>query len=196
MTPGHLKLEYSVSMLLFCPSKVQIMVSRYMKWMFALAAISISVLVSAQTTVKWLTWEQAISLSKQEPRKFFVDVYTDWCGWCKKMDKATFENPTVAQYLNTHYYPIKFNAEQRAEIKINDKTYNYVKSGARGYHEAAVWMTFGRLSYPTVVFIDEKLEVIQPIPGFREPVEFQKMMKYFAEDHHKTTPWTKFANGN
>lgn len=170
------------------------MVAGYLRWMFTLAALSTVLLVSAQNAVKWLTWEEAVALSKKEPRKFFVDVYTDWCGWCKKMDKATFENPSVASYLNDHYYPIKFNAEQRTEIKINDKTYQYVSSGMRGYHQLAAEITFNRLSYPTIVFLDENLKVIQPVPGFREAGEFQKMMKYFAEDHHKTTPWTKFIN--
>jgi uncharacterized protein YyaL (SSP411 family) len=67
-------------------------------------------MVTAQSAVKWLTWEDAVTLSKKEPRKFFVDVYTDWCGWCKKMDKMTFDNPAVATYLNANYYPINFNA--------------------------------------------------------------------------------------
>jgi uncharacterized protein YyaL (SSP411 family) len=168
----------------------------YMKWMFTFAALSLVVLLSAQSSVKWLTWEEAASLSKNEPRKFFVDVYTDWCGWCKKMDKATFQNPSVANYLNTHYYPIKFNAEQRSDIKIHDKTYQYVGNQGRGYHQLAAEITFGRLSYPTVVFLDENMKVIQPVPGFKEAPEFQMMMKYFAEDHHKTTPWTKYIKGN
>lgn len=168
---------------------------RSLKWMFTLGALVFVLAASAQT-VKWLTWEEAIALSRNEPKKFFVDVYTDWCGWCKKMDKATFQNPVVAEYLNTHYYPIKFNAEQRDEIKINDKVYQYVGGGARGYHEYAKELLFGRMSYPTVVFLDENLKVIQPIPGFREPSEFKLIMRYFAEDHHKTTPWTKFANSN
>ncbi len=172
------------------------MLPRYMKWMFTFAALSFVVLLSAQSTVKWLTWEEAVSLSKHEPRKFFVDVYTDWCGWCKKMDKATFENPAVASYLNSHYYPIKFNAEQRTEIKIHDKTYQYVGNAGRGYHQLAAEITFGKLSYPTVVFLDENMKVIQPLPGFKEAPEFQMMMKYFAEDHHKTTPWTKYIKGN
>jgi thioredoxin-related protein len=149
-------------------------------------------MVTAQSAVKWLTWEDAVTLSKKEPRKFFVDVYTDWCGWCKKMDKMTFDNPAVATYLNANYYPIKFNAEQRSEIKLKDKSYQYVGSGRSGYHELAKKITFGRLSYPTIVFLDENLEVIQPIPGYKEAQDFQVIMKYFAEDHHKTTPWNKY----
>lgn len=169
------------------------MVSSYMKWTFTLTTLFVAALVSAQSAVKWLTVEEAVTLSKTEPRKFFVDVYTDWCGWCKKMDHNTFENAAVAQYLNAHFYPIKFNAEQRDEITINEKSYQYVRNGSRGYHQYAVEITFNRLSFPTTVFLDENLKVIQPVPGYKEPGELQMMMKYFAEDHHKTTPWTKYC---
>ena len=147
----------------------------------------------AQSKVNWLTWEEAVELSKVEKRKFFVDVYTDWCGWCKKMDKATFQKPDIAKYLNENYYPIKFNAEQKGDISLNDKLYKFVKSGKNGYHELAVEITYGKLSYPTIVFLDENAKVIQPISGYKDAPMFKKIMSYFAEDHFKTTPWKKYV---
>ncbi len=157
----------------------------------------ITVLLSFSTiqaqTVNWLTWEEAIDLSEKEQKKIFVDVYTDWCGWCKKMDKATFQHPEVAKYLNDNFYAVKFNAEQREDIQLKDKVYKFVKSGGKGYHELAVEVTFGKLSYPTIVFLDEGLNVIQPIAGFKDVKTFKMIMNYFAEDHFKTTPWKKFA---
>ena len=170
------------------------MISRNLKWTLTLTTLFVVALVSAQSAVKWLTLDEAITLSKTEPRKFLVDVYTDWCGWCKKMDHTTYENAQVADYLNSHFYPVKFNAEQRQEIKVNDKTYEYVRNGSRGYNQYAAALTFNRLSFPTTVFLDENLKVIQPVPGYKNPDELQMMMKYFAEDHHKTTPWTKFIS--
>ena len=59
--------------------------------------------------VEWLSWEEALKKSKDEKRKFFVDVYTSWCGWCKKMDKSTFGQQEIAEFLNDNYYPVKFN---------------------------------------------------------------------------------------
>jgi uncharacterized protein YyaL (SSP411 family) len=47
--------------------------------------------------VNWVTFEQAVELSKKDKRKVFIDVYTDWCGWCKVMDKNTFSDPKVAK---------------------------------------------------------------------------------------------------
>ncbi|MGB3078914.1 MAG: DUF255 domain-containing protein, partial [Saprospiraceae bacterium] len=50
----------------------------------------------ATAQINWLTWEEAQAKNQQHPKKFIVDVYTQWCGWCKKMDKATFEEPKIA----------------------------------------------------------------------------------------------------
>ena len=48
------------------------------------------------------------------------------------------------------------------------------------------------MKYPSVVFIDENLQVIQSIPGFRTPFELELFMLYFAEDNHQKQPWSRF----
>ena len=156
--------------------------------------VTVPALIVAQSTIKWLSWEEAIEVSKTEKRKFVVDVYTDWCGWCKKMDKSTFQHAGIAEYLNDNYYAIKFNAEQREDIELHEKVYKYVRSGRGGYHQLAAEITFGKLSYPTIVFLDEDLQVIQPIAGYKDAQMFSMIMRYFGEDHHKTTPWKKYAS--
>ena len=52
-----------------------------------------------------------------------MDVYTDWCGPCKLMDKNTFQNPYVAAYVTEHYYAVKFNAEGNETINYYDNTF-------------------------------------------------------------------------
>jgi len=147
-----------------------------------------------QAQVNWVTWEEAVILLQDEPRKIVVDVYTDWCGWCKKMDKSTFQNEDVVSYLNEHFYAVKFNAEQKTDIHLKKKVYKFVKSGRNGYHELAAEITFGKLTYPTVVFLDEKLDVIQPIAGYKDAEMFEMIMTYFGGNHHKTTSWKKYSN--
>ena len=142
--------------------------------------------------VNWMTLEQAMEKNKTEKRKIFVDVYTDWCGWCKRMDSTTFMDPSVARYLNEHYYPVKFNAEQQQDILFKDKTYHFKRTGARGYHElAAEWLN-NRLSYPTVVFLDENFTLIQPVPNYQEPYKMETIINYFGSDSHRKTPWESF----
>ncbi|HZV69511.1 MAG TPA: DUF255 domain-containing protein [Saprospiraceae bacterium] len=142
--------------------------------------------------IKWLTWEEAQAQNKEMPKKIIVDVYTQWCGWCKKMDKATFENPNIASYINKNFYAVKFDAEIKTDINFKDKVYKFVRAGANGYHELAQEILFGRFTYPTLVFLDEQLNVIQPIPSYQDPASLDKIMKYFAENYYKTTPWKKY----
>jgi len=143
--------------------------------------------------VEWITFEEAETRSQTEKRKIFVDVYTDWCGWCKKMDASTFQDEDIGEYLNAHFYSIKFDAEQKEDITFNGKVYKYVKYGKKGYHELALEILKGKLSYPSIVYFDEELDVIQPIEGYRGPSMFKKIMTYYAQDLHKTIPWKSYS---
>jgi len=154
--------------------------------------LSASVPTINSETIQWLTWEQAMQKSNVEKKKFIVDVYTDWCGWCKRMDAATFRQPEIAKYVNENYYAIKFNAEYKEDIVFNGKTYKYVANGRRGYHELAAELLQGRLSYPTVVFLDETQKVIQPIPGYKDPTQFEQIITYFGRNEHLKTPWEAY----
>lgn len=142
--------------------------------------------------INWLTWEEAGEMAAVEKRKFMVDLYTDWCGWCKKMDAATFQQGYISEYINENYYPVKFNAGMKEDILFKGKTYSYVPNGNRGYHQLAVEITRGRLEYPTVVFLDENMEVIQALSGFKGPDEFEKILSFFAQDYHKKMSWEKY----
>ncbi len=141
------------------------------------------------SAVQWLSWSEAMERFEKEPRKIFLDVYTKWCGWCKRMDAKTFQDPNIAAYLNEHYYPVKFDAEYSEELSFKGKAYRFVRSGRRGFHQLAFELTGGRLSFPTSVFLDENLSVIQSIPGYMEPPAFEQIITYFAEDHYKRVPW-------
>lgn len=139
--------------------------------------------------VKWMTFEEAVDKSKTEKRKIFIDVYTDWCGWCKVMDKNTFSEAHVAKILNEEFYPVKFNAEQRANVIFNGTTFKFVPSGNSGVHELAAALLNNKLSYPTVVFLDEEFRMIQPLPGYLKPEEFHPIVQFIGEDHYKTVKW-------
>lgn len=148
--------------------------------------------------VQWMSWEEAIAEGERAkavgktPKKIFVDIYTHWCGWCKKMDRETFEQKHIADYLNEHFYPVKFNAEQREPIKFQGKEFKFVAQGARGYHELAAALLNGKMSYPTVVFLTEDIKIIQPIPGYLNQEVFEPILRFFAGNYYQNTKWETF----
>ncbi|MDX2134206.1 MAG: DUF255 domain-containing protein [Saprospiraceae bacterium] len=149
---------------------------------------------SAPETVemKWYTWEEAAALNKTAPKKIFVDVYTDWCGWCKKMDKSTFVDPKVAAYMSEHFYPVKLNAEQKGDIVFNGTTFKYVTSEGRGYHTLAYSLLEGQLGYPSFVYLNEKYERIMVSPGFKDPATIMKELTFAAEEQYNKTTWEEW----
>ena len=145
-----------------------------------------------EATVKWITFEEAVKKSKSEKRPVFIDVYTDWCGWCKVMDKNTFNDPRVAELLNQKFYAVKFDAEQKEDVVFNGTTFKFVPSGAKGYHQLAAALLNNQLSYPTVVFLNENFEMIQPLAGYRKAPEFHKIAQFIGEGHYKSVKWDEW----
>ena len=145
--------------------------------------------------VQWMTWEEAVQKASTEasPKKLFIDVYTDWCGWCKKMDKDTFQNAEVAAYMSENFYMVKLDAEQKEPIEFKGKTYNFVATGRRGYHELAAALLQGRMSYPTVIFLDEEIKMLSPVPGYQKPDAFLKIARYFGDNIYRDTSWEAYS---
>jgi thioredoxin-related protein len=162
------------------------------KMIIILVSLVLTLTMQAQTPVKWYTIEEAFLLTKKEPRKIIIDVYTDWCSWCKVMDSKTFSNKVIADYMNKNFYPVKFNAEQKADVSLNGKTYKFVAGGSRGYHELAAELLNGQLGYPSVVFLDEKTNMIQPIQGYIKAKQFDGIIRFIGDDFYKTKKWEDF----
>lgn len=140
--------------------------------------------------VQWLTIEQAAEKMKQEPRKIMVDVYTDWCGWCKKMDKNTFTDPEVAAIINKHYYAVKLDAEGEKPITLKGHTFKFKPEYKA--HELAVALLNGQMSFPTTVYLDEQMNMLTPVPGYLDAKSITPILRYFGEDHHKKMTWQEY----
>ena len=147
---------------------------------------------NAQEDVKWLSFEEAIALNKKTPKPILIDVFTDWCGYCKKMDLNTYANKTIATYINENFYAIKLDGEEKNDIIFNDHTFKFQKQGRRGYHELSASLLNGKLSYPTTIFLSEKEEVLDRIPGYLNAEMMEKVLTYFSEEQYKTKKWEDF----
>lgn len=139
--------------------------------------------------INWMSLDEAMAAQKKEPRKIMMDVYTDWCGPCKLLDKRTFQNEDVAQYINEHYYAVKFNAEGNSKIKYKGETftntgYDPARKGKRnGNHQFTAYL--GITGYPSIVFFDENADLIVPLTGFLAPQQLELYLKLFVKDAHK-----------
>ncbi len=153
-----------------------------------MALVLVTGTVSAQK-INWVSLEEAVELQKTNPKKILIDMYTNWCGPCKVLDKRTFQNADVASYVNENYYAVKFNAEGNDKVSFRGKIFsnpNY--DPAREFkrnspHELSLY--FRVQAYPTMVFLDENLDVLVPLRGFKTPQELELYLKMFKKDEHK-----------
>ncbi len=142
--------------------------------------------------IEWMSWEDMMQKQKVEKRKVIIDLYTDWCIWCKRMDKTTFRNPVIVDYIKNKYYAVKFNAEQREDVNFDGHIFKFVKQGRRGYHEFAAALTQNNLSFPTYVFLTEDIRILQVFAGYQQAREFEYILNFFGDDIYKTTKWGQF----
>lgn len=151
--------------------------------LLGLTVVPVSHNYSNKHGVNWLTFEQASKLAKEKPKKMLIDVYTDWCGWCKRMDKTTYEDASVIDYINKHYYAVKLNAESSKTVTYNNKSLT---------EQALAGQVFGVSGYPCTVYLDESLKVLSPVPGYLDVPSFTKINKFFGEDIHKKMSWDEY----
>ncbi|MDA3890187.1 MAG: DUF255 domain-containing protein [Salinivirgaceae bacterium] len=146
--------------------------------------------------VKWYTFSEAVKLNEKAPRKIMIDVYTDWCGWCKVMDEQTFQHPDIAKILNEKYYAVKFDAERRDTVIFQETVFLNKGEGRRPTHDLAVALLNGKMSYPSIVFMNEKNQLITAVPGFQKPEQMEPLLMYiFQSLYEKNLNYQEFVDG-
>lgn len=150
---------------------------KYLPLLFLGILLSLS--VEAQSQIKWMKFEEAIAANAENPKMLLVDVYTDWCGWCKKMDKDTFTDPKVIEYINSKFYAVKLNAEDTS------RTFEFM---GKQYNEAQMAAAMRVNSYPNFVIIEPKLQNIAQLPGYRDPEAFLASLSELITKAFKAKP--------
>ncbi|MFB9056976.1 thioredoxin family protein [Mariniflexile ostreae] len=159
------------------------------KFIFVAAFALISTFNGIAQEINWVTLDEAIALQKKAPKKIMMDVYTNWCGPCKMLDRNTFQNKDVAEYVNKHYYAVKFDGEGNEVVTYQGKTFknpNYNPANANRRNSAHQLASYLQVNaYPTIVFFDEKAEVITPLKGYQTPTQLELYLKMFRNGDYK-----------
>jgi thioredoxin-related protein len=151
----------------------------------------------AQKKVRWMKFEDAYSAAQKEPRKIFVDIYADWCKWCKVLDRDTFSDTGVIRILNEYYYPVKLNSESKETHVVGDNKFSSPELAA----SLAMVRPNEELGLPTMVIINENMQLNELIQGFRKPDFLKERLSFFAFNKNVAQPskttkvkWMKFGD--
>jgi thioredoxin-related protein len=132
------------------------------------------------------TFDEALKLAKSENKKVIVDIYTDWCVWCKKMDKDSYGNKDIIELIEDNFIVVKLDAEGSGKSNYKGKTYD-------GAGLAALFEATG---YPTTVFLKSNGDVIEfkydkykmnNLPGYYGAKDFKKILEFIIDEKYKDT---------
>ncbi len=159
-----------------------------MKKIFIIALILFTFNLKAQE-INWVTLEEAVELQQKEPRKIIMDFYTNWCGPCKLLDRNTFKNKDVANYINKNFYAVKFNAEGKEVVNFNGNEFTNPKYDPsrknKRNHVHQLTQYFSVTAFPTMVFLDEEGNLITQVKGYQNPQQLELYLKLFVSNKHK-----------
>jgi thioredoxin-related protein len=154
-----------------------ILVGSFLSWALPLPS------AEATEGVNWYHYQEGMKQAKESNKPILLDFYTDWCGWCKKMDKETYGNRDIQQLLNLNFIPIKINAESKEPVKVDGKEMK-MKDLTRKYAVRA---------YPTTVFLEPDGTPIAPWAGFSEAASFRKVLGFIQEKAYKKMSFDEFT---
>lgn len=151
-----------------------------MKKILLALVITLGALAAQAQEIKWMSMDEALAAQKKKAKPIFMDVYTDWCGPCKMLDKNTFHDPDFVKFISENYYAVKFNAESNTEINYKGKKYtnpqfNPDRKGRNSQHEFAGFLSIR--AYPSMIVFDAKGEVKEPIVGYLEAPQLLEKLK-------------------
>lgn len=137
--------------------------------------------------IHWMSFDDAVKLNEKHPKKIFIDVFTEWCGWCKKMDGDTYKDPSIISYINKNFYAVRLDAETADTFHFKDHKFYNTKPHTRGYvNELASSLLDGKLGYPTTIYMDENFGRLTYVQSYISATDLMPILKYFAENKYLT----------
>ncbi len=144
-------------------------------------------------SINWMSFDMAVKLNKEHPKKIFIDVYTQWCGWCKRMDQTTYLDKEIIDYMNKNFYAVRLDAETKDTFHFNNHQFVNSSPTEKGsVNELAYSLMDGKMVYPTTIYLDENFNRISVAPGYLSSSDFKMVLTYFAEEKYKTISYDDY----
>lgn len=115
-----------------------------------------------QERINWVSFEELDSLLTVEPRETLIFIHTDWCSYCRKMEREIFTKPEIVQHVNKQYYAVALDAESIQEITFDQSIWkpNSDKKRTGQYHPLALLLLRGKPTvFPTVLRFDSDFHI-------------------------------------
>ncbi|MBM3399919.1 MAG: DUF255 domain-containing protein [Bacteroidetes bacterium] len=123
-------------------------------------------------TLVWLDFETGYKKAVAENKMILVDIYTNWCYWCKVMDRETYTDSAIIAKINTQFIPVKMNPEVDATFRFGDTVMNNA--------ELFLWLGHGKqFGFPASYFWLQpgKSDERYCLAGYHEPLAFMQILK-------------------
>ena len=134
-------------------------------------------------TVTWYKYDEGLAKAKKDKKHVMVHFYSNWCGWCKRMDKQTFDNQEVKNMLNGDFVAVKVNTESADKVKVDGKEMT-LRQLAAAYNARAL---------PDTWFLKPTGERIGERRGYVEADEFQYILKWVKDDLYDKISFAEFV---
>jgi len=122
--------------------------------------------------LSWSPVENMANIAEAGSKMYLIDIYTEWCGWCKMMDRKTFSDPAVQEKLKENFNLFKLDGESKSDLTFGGELYKWRGEGEKGIHELAAKLMKGQIEYPALIFLDENLKTVRVSKGYKNPADF------------------------
>jgi len=130
----------------------------------------VTISISA-SELKWHSFEEAYDIAQKENKIILIDFYTDWCGWCKKMDQSTYTNKKIINTINEDFVVVKINPEEDGYIQTPNGKIEYRRLSNE----------IGVTGFPSVGFFTKDFEFIDVVAGYQDPTNMSTLLSFMKD---------------
>jgi thioredoxin-related protein len=123
--------------------------------------------------IQWLDFDDGLARALTARKPIMITFYTDWCVYCKKLDRETLQDPKVTAILDGGFIAIRLNAEnETGRLSYRGKSFSHAEFSRH----------FGVTAFPSIAFLNNKGDPITVVPGFIPAPQFSAFLNYIRQE--------------